>query len=44
MPGFFLGGKKNQRDIFGLQKEGPRDFLGYVKNSSNFLGRKILKL
>ena len=44
MPGFFLGGKKNQRDIFGLQKEGPRDFLGMLKTVVIFLGRKILKL
>ena len=44
MPRFFWVAKKKTEGFFGFAKKGPMDFLGYAKKSSDFLGRKILKL
>ena len=43
MPGFF-GSRKETEGFFGVAKKGLRDFFGYAKKSSDFLGRQIVKL
>ena len=40
----FLGSMKDVGDFFALLKQKLRDFLGYAKKSSDFLGKQILKL
>ena len=42
--GIFLGYEKKAGFIFGVAKNGLRDFLGYTKKVVIFLGSQILKL
>ena len=41
--GIFFGSRKKE-GFFGVEKKGLRDFFGYAKKGSDFLGRQILKL
>ena len=42
--GIFLGSEKKPKGFFWVAKKNLRDFFGYVKKSSDFMGRQILKL